>query len=113
MITKKQIEDILTKHQSKDHRSGMTVISVHDYGYVANDILAALNNIPSSADIIRPLPELDQVWESKEGRRFVLKTKNIEEVKNNIDDYKYICGRPHEDGRFDYCCWTNWCRCMQ
>ena len=52
MITKKQIEDILTKHQSKDYRSGSTVISVHDYGYVANDILAALNKVASSQPII-------------------------------------------------------------
>jgi len=60
MIKKKKIEDILTKWQTKDYRSKQTVISVHDFGYVAGEIIDAINKDTSSRPIIDPTPEIDE-----------------------------------------------------
>ena len=60
MITKNQIEDIFTKWQTKDYLSKQTIISVHDFGYVAGEIIDAINKDTSSRPIIDHTPEIDE-----------------------------------------------------
>lgn len=76
-MTKKEIEDILTKHLSKDHRSGCSAISVHGIGYVANDILAALNKVASSQPIIESRQPESFIEANERARQFKADLKSL------------------------------------
>lgn len=39
--------------------------------------------------------------------------RNLETIRQNMDDYEYVCDRPHADGDFSYMCNGSWCRCQQ
>lgn len=57
---------------------------------------------------LRPESRSKRTVIDRNGRRMViLPTHEVE------PDDVFVSHTPHSDGRFDYCCWFDYCRCMQ
>lgn len=57
--------------------------------------------------------ELGNVVRGKDGYKKVVKKHNIDEIKENLNNYEFVCDRAHGDGDFSYMCGMDWCRCCQ
>lgn len=58
----------------------------------------------------RSWPLTREVW-SKDDIRFVVRHGDVADMTENIQEYRFVCDRPHEDGNHYYRCGVIGCRC--
>jgi len=76
------------------------------------DIEMAISNKMKELNKPAPEVELRQVWRNKEtGSKVIITEDKIEGIKSTINEYDYVCDRPHGDGDFSYFCNFSHCRC--
>lgn len=59
------------------------------------------------------IPQVGEVWLEEPDTKFVVCARDIAKMSGHIEEFEFVCDKPHADGDFSYLCWREWCKCQE